>query len=136
MTYSDLPDVALSIQQPWAWLITYEFKTIENRDTLRNFRGPVAIHVGKRIDTSCAWDLGNGVHPVTMNNFDVRSLLPNEYPVGGIVAVGEIYDCVTESDDPWFVGKYGLKFRNVQPVNFIPVKGALGFFKWKDRVIA
>ncbi|HGG04711.1 MAG TPA: hypothetical protein ENK28_04580 [Aliiroseovarius sp.] len=48
--------------------------------------------------------------------------------------IAEITDCVTESDSPWFTGPYGLILKNVQPVQFIPVRGALGLFRWKNNL--
>ena len=51
MIHPDIPVKALSIQQPWAWLIVNGHKDIENRDWRTNFRGPVAIHAGKKIET-------------------------------------------------------------------------------------
>jgi hypothetical protein len=41
------PTVALSIRQPWAWLIVNGFKDLENRSWSTAFRGPVWIHAGK-----------------------------------------------------------------------------------------
>jgi hypothetical protein len=38
---------ALSIRQPWAWLIVHGFKPVENRDWATDYRGPLAIHAGK-----------------------------------------------------------------------------------------
>ena len=40
----DYPRKALSIQQPWAWLIVNDHKDIENRDWRTHYRGPVLIH--------------------------------------------------------------------------------------------
>lgn len=130
-----IPDIALSILQPWAGLIVLGFKDIENRDwQARNpglkFRGPVAIHAGKGRDTD-AWDqLEEGYHPVTSEPFyfDLRQPAVHR---GGIVGVAEIVDCVTEHDSAWFVGAYGFIIANARPVEFIPTTGALGFFDWK-----
>jgi hypothetical protein len=38
---------ALSIRQPWAWLIIHAGKDIENREWRTSFRGPVLIHASK-----------------------------------------------------------------------------------------
>jgi hypothetical protein len=38
---------ALTVQQPWAWAI-FNGKNIENRTQLWKYRGPLAIHAGKR----------------------------------------------------------------------------------------
>lgn len=42
--------------------------------------------------------------------------------------------CVTRSDSPWFFGRYGFVLADVRPVPFFPVKGALGFFKWRSKL--
>lgn len=136
MSLDHLPDVALSIKQPWAWLIAEEFKDVENRDNLKGFRGRFAIHAGASVDASCHRALLEGFHPCTYRNFDVRSVLPEKFKRSGIIAVAEIYDCVTQSENEWFCGKYGLMIRNVERVPFIPCSGALSFFKWKNRVIS
>ncbi|WP_206002040.1 ASCH domain-containing protein [Paraburkholderia aromaticivorans] len=44
---------ALSIRQPWAWLIVKGHKDIENRTWSTRFRGRVLIHAGARL-----WCLG------------------------------------------------------------------------------
>lgn len=53
----------------------------------------------------------------------------SELKRGGIVGECEIADCVTTSESPWFVGKYGFLLRDAKPIEFRPCKGALGFFK-------
>lgn len=154
MQYPDIPNKALSIMQPWAWLIVNGHKDIENRDWLTKYRGPVAIHAGKKLDEDCNYSLtheGGPFHPVTSARLDidtgsrlVRSTkLFNEYSApawhgqsGGIVGVAEIVDCWHESDSEWFVGRYGFTLRNARPVEFIPVRGALGFFDWRKNLVA
>lgn len=127
-----LPTVALSIQQPWAWLIVNGHKDIENRSWRTKFRGPVLIHAGARIDVEAEFDVVNGFHPVT----GADSLIGNRYPItlhektprGGIVGVAEIVDCVARSDSEWFVGPFGFVIANARPIHFIPCRGQLGFF--------
>ena len=58
------------------------------------------------------------------------------FDLGGIIGTAEIVDCVEASDSPWFFGPFGLVLTNVHPVPFIPVKGALGLFKWKEKMEA
>ena len=41
------PVVALSIRQPWAWLIVNGYKDIENRNWKTNFRGKILVHAAK-----------------------------------------------------------------------------------------
>ena len=156
MIYPDIPVKAISIMQPWAWLIVNGHKDIENRDWRTNFRGPVAIHAGKKADEDCAYALtchDGPRHPVTGAPFaiDTGSRLIgsnrawNTYSApawhdqrGGIVGVAEIVDCIPHANadiqdecSEWFVGRYGFVIRNARPVDFIPCKGALSFFDWR-----
>jgi len=135
-SFPDLPKLALSVMQPWPWLIVHGFKDIENRDWSTRYRGPVALHAGKKQDQWAINDLKHGYHPVTYQPFDLRSLLPTPFDCGGIVGVVDIVDCVDRSDSEWFVGRYGFVLRNARPVDFIPVKGALNFFDWRKNLMA
>ena len=40
---------ALSIRQPWAWLIVNGYKDIENRDWPTKFRGRMLVHAPRRV---------------------------------------------------------------------------------------
>lgn len=143
---NDLPKFALSIMQPWAWLIVNGHKDIENRDWPTKFRGPVAIHAGKKLDREAHREMYEGRHPVTGGprpEFNPRiQPEPGGMWCGGIVGVAEIVDCVDRSDSEWFVGGkrsdgtcgYGFVIRNARPVEFIPVRGALSFFDWRRNL--
>jgi hypothetical protein len=124
-----MPDtpVCLSIRQPWAWLIVHGHKTIENRSWRAWKRGRILIHTGKGIDGEAVEDLRAGLHPVTGRPcaFD----LPAAFDLGGIVGEATIVDCVTGSDDEWFVGPYGIVLADARPLPFAACRGALGFFK-------
>ncbi len=131
--HDDLPRYALSIRQPWAWAIINAGKDIENRDWPTRFRGPVCIHASKGI--------GSRHDFYSARNFitdEIRQKSPPEpegIARGGIIGVAEIVDCVEASESPWFFGRYGFVLRNARPVPFIPVKGALGFFRWRDQML-
>lgn len=122
----DLPNVALSINQPWASLIAYGAKDIENRDWPTNFRGEFLIHAGLKRDGETQDDVDAGIHPLTGYALDI---IPASYGRGGIIGIAEIVDCVSRSDSPWFVGRYGFVIRNARPIALIPCVGALGFFR-------
>lgn len=128
---NEIPTRALSIMQPWAWLIVNGYKAIENRDWPTKFRGPIAIHAGKKVDATTEISLRRGYHPVTQDRIkEVHAT----WDRGGIVGVAEIVDCIDASDDPWFVGRYGFVIANARPIELIPVKGALGFFDWRRNL--
>lgn len=118
MITSGLP-MALSIRQPWAWLIVHGQKDIENRDWKTPFRGRVLIHAGKLHDG-----------PATDWHWDRLGLAkPEAFDYGGIVGEAEIVDCVTASASDWFYGPFGFVLRNARPLPFQPYRGRLGFFE-------
>lgn len=109
---------ALSIRQPWASLFfltdwadwTDGLKDVENRSWPTKFRGQFLIHAGKQIDKDA---------------IEYEDCIG---PRGGIIGIGEIWDCVTASKSIWFHGPYGFLVRNTIELPLIPCKGALSFF--------
>jgi hypothetical protein len=119
--------IALSIRQPWAWLILYAGKDIENRDWKTPYRGPSLIHASKsatKQDYQDAIDFINSRldHPI----IEVPPI--DQFDRGGIVGMVDIVGCTDTSDSPWFVGDYGFILRNPKPLSFTTYKGRLGFF--------
>ncbi len=114
---------ALSVRQPWAWLIVQGFKDVENRTWDTNFRGRVQIHAGKVPDP--------GWFPRLEEIIAERGIiLPENLALGALVGEVEIIDCVTESDSPWFVGPYGFQLARPQAYDIpIRLRGMLGFFE-------
>lgn len=128
---------ALSIRQPWAWLILHGGKDIENRAWKTKVRGRILIHASQGM-TVDEWEdglyfavrarKGRDHPPVTMPG-------PRQIPRGGIVGSVEIVDCVTASDSPWYMGDVGFVLRDPRPLPFVPMKGRLGFFDVPDEVL-
>lgn len=141
MIYPDLPERALSIMNPWAFLIVNGKKDIENRNWQTKFRGPVAIHAGQKSDRGAMTAMHRGDHPVVGGPYfygwpkpeTLYDLIGGKFN-GGIIGVAEIVDCVEQSDSEWFVGRYGFVLANARPVSFIPCPGALGFFNWRNQL--
>lgn len=133
----DLPDLALSIRQPWCLAILALGKNIENRTWSTKVRGPICIHAsagmtrGDYLDCLDFIHSGSALSPLRINLPE-----PLELMRGGIVGTVEIVDCVKSHPSPWFQGPYGFVLANAKVVQFIPVKGALGFFGWRNRIIA
>lgn len=133
-----LPRMALSIRQPWAWAIINAGKDIENRDWSTKFRGPVCIHAAKGM-TQGEFDSFVDLSRVMFREGLWKGdFIPERKALsrGGIVGVCDIVDCVNASESPWFFGRYGFVLKNARPVEFIPVKGALGFFDWQRNIDA
>lgn len=115
---------ALSIRQPWAWLIVNGHKDIENRCWKTNFRGKIYVHAAKGMTRGdylackiCCADIPG----VNLPPFE-------KLERGGIVGTVEIVDCVDQDASPWFFGEFGFVLKNAIPLPFRPLKGALGFF--------
>jgi ASCH domain len=136
--YEDLSDVkpvvALSVRQPWPWLMFHGGKDVENRNWATRYRGPVLIHASKsftRDEWEDAFDTAAAIW--RKSTWPTTPLPQPDYlrktQCGGIVGQAEIVDCVAESESPWFFGRYGFVLRNARPLAFLPCRGALGFFK-------
>ena len=117
---------ALSIRQPWAWLIVNGHKNIENRTWPTNFRGKFLIHAGRKFDhEGYDWVLSE-------MNIELPEL--KDYERGGIIGSAEVSDCVTRSDSRWFFGPFGFVLCNPKPLTFQPYRGCLGFFEIETPV--
>ena len=118
---------ALSIQQPWAWLIVNGLKDIENRTWRSTFRGRVLVHAGKAIDAD-AWEY-------FQNSWRFADILLPQLDLierGGIVGEVDIIDCVDAFTSRWFGGPHGFVLANGKPLPFRPLRGKLGFFEVEE----
>lgn len=113
---------AISIRQPWAWLIVNGYKDIENRIWETKLRGPVLIHAGS--NTS---DLYEEVLLQLSRRHGITDW-PEDFETGGIVGVAEITGCVKRHRSKWFQGPFGWTLANARRLPFKPVKGQLKFF--------
>ncbi|RCX07894.1 ASCH domain-containing protein [Anaerobacterium chartisolvens] len=95
---------ALTFIQPWATLIALGEKQIETRGWYTNYRGPVAIHAGRKLDLEAC------------EQTEIKAALlkhgicsPEELPLGSVIAVSNIFDCVK------MVGSTDEKFKAAIP---------------------
>lgn len=102
----------LSIRQPWASLIIYDGKDIENRTWPTSYRGPVLVHAAMKPD----------------------DIIDHTMSQGGIIGIVDVVDCVTQSSSRWWHGPYGFVLKNARPLPFMPCKGRLGFFAPPENV--
>lgn len=127
---------ALSIRQPWAWLIVNGHKDIENRVWPTQVRGPILIHAGKGMtqteyEEACAFIDSKS----SLRHLNAILPAPADLDRGGIVGQAEITGCFKNHPSPWFVGEYGFLLRNARPLPlpFRPFTGMLGFFEVPDQ---
>lgn len=110
---------ALSVHQPWAWLIVNGYKDIENRTRKTNYRGPLLIHASKTVDNDAVRML-----------LDTGVQLPSRAgAVGGVVGIVELVDCVKEHDSEWFGGPWGWVLQKPLQLEIVPMRGQLGLFE-------
>lgn len=126
-----LPELALSVRQPWAWAIVHAGKNIENRSWQAvnhglNVRGPICIHASKGM----AKYEYEGAREM-MAKIGVECPPPHKLQRGGIIGHVKVVGVVREHTSPWFVGPRGLVLEDASPCMFIASVGQLGFFKWQ-----
>lgn len=124
---------AISIRQPWAWLILNADKDIENRVWRTRVRGRVLVHAAKGM-TRREYEDGEFAFSC------VPSLLIDmprfeQLERGGIVGAVDIVDCVQASSSPWFEGPHGFVLQRPEQLPFMPLKGSLGFFDVPDELV-
>jgi hypothetical protein len=130
---------ALSIRQPWAWLVVNGYKNIENRSrSLGDHSGPLLIHASKSFAAKDFVDCYNWLVENPALNHMVH-ILPSPKVclchLGGIVGqvnvVAKIVNIPMElmQPDTWYTGKVGYVFQDAKPLPFKRCKGQLGFFE-------
>ncbi len=155
LAYAEHDTVCLSMAG-WADAVVNGGKRIENRLkwSTSNFRGPLLIHAAQGM-TREEW---TDVHYFAQDEARItwRPPLVDALKRGGIVGrcvvVGVVRDgratIDTIADEPitvrgltddeacWYMGAFALVLANVEPLPFVPLKGALGFFNVDDAWLA
>ncbi|TAL72858.1 MAG: hypothetical protein EPN79_02110 [Burkholderiaceae bacterium] len=140
--------MAISIRQPWAWLIVRpdlhdddrlaaafegELKDIENRGWSTNYRGPLLLHAAKGMTRDEYEDAQDPLWSVGGPTIELPPM--SELQRGGIIGKATLVDCVPphQRESWWHLeGCYGFKLCNVQPLPFRPLRGALRLFDVPD----
>lgn len=117
---------ALSLRQPWAWLVAAGLKPIENRRWQTHYRGPLLIHAARTPDDRFVKLFARQLAAIEV---------PADLPRGGIVGRVDLVDVVTVSDSDWFVGPYGFVVTGAKPLPFLPWRGMPGLFEVPDAAL-
>lgn len=131
---------ALSIKQPWAYLIAAGFKDIENRSWKTNYRGKFLIHASKNICDM--WKNKTNkllleYHNLIDNYFltDSSQNTDNYSSIfSAIIGECEITDCIQDSKSIWAESgcwHFVLKNPVLYDKPIINVKGALNFWNYE-----
>lgn len=123
---------ALSVRQPWAWLIVEGHKNIENRDWPTKHRGNLLIHAAKGMTLK---EYQEAVAFVKSFDPTIAAQIPapDKLKLGGIVGMVEVVSCVTKHPSPWFVGRFGFVLAKPYPLPFRPMRGMLGLFNVNEQ---
>ncbi|MBX8557052.1 ASCH domain-containing protein [Pseudomonas cichorii] len=116
---------ALTIRQPWAWLIVHAGKNVENRSWRSHYRGRFLVHAAKGMtrreyEEAKEWSSACGAIEIPAFGRLER---------GGVIGSVELVDVLDHSDSPWFMGPKAFVLQAPLPLPFMPVKGRLGFFE-------
>lgn len=122
---------AISICNPWAWLIVHGFKPVENRSWATNYRGPIAIHAGKK----SGWQQIEDWAWVRDTFPEIELPALSAMPSGGIIGRADLTDCVTTHKSKFFFGRYGFVLENAKPTHFYRYSGQLGLFTVDDSIV-
>lgn len=135
--------VALSLRQPWAWMVVHGGKGIENRRWNTNRRGRFLIHAAKGMTRGEYEDALYFARDV-----DPQIVVPPmaELARGGIIGSAVLHDvippCQGDSlfykpcEHPWHMAaQYGFVLRDVASLPFRPLRGELGFFHVPDDAL-
>lgn len=126
------PMKALSIRQPWAWLIVNGHKDVENRTWSTRFRGEFLIHASKGMTASEYEDVCRFLAAdERLRHLNAVLPLPKDLERGGIVGSARLVETDLYLQSPWYMGAVGFVLRDAKPLPFRPLKGALGFFEVK-----
>lgn len=126
--------LVLSIKQPWAQLILEGTKDIEVRSWTTQYRGPIWIHVGRRVDESasirfCRTGLFTGGLVGSAILHGIRPFSQSSWEAWRT----RHYDDAPFNDDK---AKYGWILRDViSLVPPIPLKGKRGLFPLDEEVL-
>lgn len=140
---------ALTIWQPWASFVALGLKDYETRGWATSYRGPLAIHAAKRpikVD-------GDVVQMISTYKTETDGAHYQELfvsaPLGSILAVCELVDCVPMTPDFieqqtvleravgfWSEGRYALKLTGMRQLS-VPfmVSGRQGLWNVPESVV-
>lgn len=118
---------AISIKQPWAWLIANGYKTVENRKWYTGHRGDILIHASKS-KKDLERDL-EYVRQVFKIGIDQDQLI-----FGQVLAVADLIACTKEPKDRidqyWHdKGHFAWILRRIRQIDPFEVRGKLNLFE-------
>ena len=125
---------ALSIRQPWAWLIVHGGKDIENRTWHTKFRGRFLVHASQGMTQKEYADACNFCHRKGLGQPPRYDVLKKHW-CGRIIGSVDLIDSADTSKSPWYMGEKAFVLRDPMPLPLTPIKGRLNFFEVPDELV-
>lgn len=131
---------AISIRQPWAWLIIYGGKNVENRTKQFHHRGTLGIASSLNMTRD---ELNQAIAFVEKFDPILAHAIPSYHQLarGRLIGVVDVVGCkhiespLAPKKSPWCVGPWCIQLSNARKCRPIPVKGRLGLFDIPDGLI-
>jgi len=121
---------ALTIKQPWAWLIINGYKPIENRTWKTTYRGPIFIHAGKSASDMRS-DTINHIEDILGFSLPIEKI---KSQMGNVIGYVNLVNIVQDSADAFALpGQFHWELKAPQSISPFPAKGKLGLWKLGDR---
>ena len=120
---------AISVKQPWAWLIIRGWKPIENRTWQTSYRGELYIHASKGFDLKgYKW---------IQETFPLIPLPKRkEFKRGGIIGQVRLADILNNAESPWAdPGNLYWKLENPRDLPFVECNGTLRLWQPTQETI-
>ena len=137
----------ITLHQPWASLIALGLKKFETRSWATKYRGKLVIHAAKRpVDRDDLADISYN----TAGHLTWEQISEIDYPLGGIVAIADLRDCLPMSNQEPRTGqvnhfekgifesaKWHVLIHAMSPLELSVGDWQLGRYAWKlENVIA
>ncbi len=131
---------ALTVCEPYAWMLIHGPKSIENRKWSTNYRGPLVIHSGLNKSWLKEYHRRRFSLPRSERCFELEPPLPKDtaYHFGCIIGIVDVVDCVKHEKvrgKPFAWGPYCWIMENPRPVKPVYVKGAMGLFNLDPSIV-
>lgn len=125
--------IAISIKQPWAWMIANGIKTVENRNWYTEHRGGLLIHAGKNRD-----DVERDLL-IALEDYGI-AVPEKELEYGKVIGLVDVVACTKEPkekfDQFWHVeGNFAWVLRRPRLIDPFRYSGRLKLFEvpWNPR---
>ena len=125
---------ALSLKQPYAWLIANGYLLVDDRTWGTGYRGAMLIHASKGIYEA--------YYDYLQANTDIPLPAKDKLGYGGMVGIAKLILCARPEEIPPTLSReqrlhfsgvprdgFGFLFENAKPIDLMPCPGKLGIFE-------